>query len=157
MMARIKATPPKASPKKPRAYAVGSLPSREAVLEAMAREPGIDGKRDLAKYFGIKGDMRTPFKMLLKEMEGDGLIARRRKQIRPTAMLPAVTVLDIPADADPDNMHASPPTGARTTAKSRWFAWSCGLTTGSSRPPATVSSPASMPAKRPCRAIPPGR
>ena len=108
MMARIKATPPKASPKKPRAFAVGTLPSREAVLEAMAREPGIDGKRDLAKYFGIKGDMRTPFKMLLKEMEGDGLIARRRKQIRPTAMLPAVTVLDIPADADPDDMHAFP-------------------------------------------------
>jgi hypothetical protein len=33
---------------------------------------------------------------------GDGLIARRRKSIRRTATLPAVTVLDIPIDADPD-------------------------------------------------------
>ncbi|RYE87356.1 MAG: ribonuclease R, partial [Hyphomicrobiales bacterium] len=33
---------------------------------------------------------------------------RTRKQIRPTAALPAVTVLDIPADADPDAMHAYP-------------------------------------------------
>ena len=74
----------------------------------MAKEPNLDGKRDLAKYFGIHGDMRTPFKVLLKQMEGEGFIARTRTQIRPTAALPAVTVLDIPADADPDNLHAFP-------------------------------------------------
>lgn len=108
VMARIKDTRPQPSPKKARQFSVGDLPSREAILDAMAHEPGIDGKRDLAKYFGIKGDLRTPFKVLLKEMEGEGLIARRRKQIRPVAMLPAVTVLDIPADADPDAMFAHP-------------------------------------------------
>ena len=36
--------------------------------------------------------MRTPFKLLLKEMEGDGFIARTRKAIRRTATLPQVTV-----------------------------------------------------------------
>lgn len=113
-MARIKTktTPaaPTSAPRKSgaRQFQTGALPTREAILEAMASHPDIDGKRDLAKYFGIKGDMRTPFKVLLKEMEGDGIIARRRKQIRPTAALPAVTVLDIPTDADPDAMHAFP-------------------------------------------------
>ena len=113
-MARIKnkTTPaaPTRAPRKSgaRQFQTGALPSREAILEAMASHPDIDGKRDLAKYFGIKGDMRTPFKVLLKEMEGDGLIARRRKQIRPAAALPAVTVLDIPSDADPDALHAFP-------------------------------------------------
>jgi len=87
---------------------VGTLPSREAILEAMAKFPDLDGKRDLARHFGIKGDMRTPFKVLLKEMEGEGHLARTRKQIRRTAALPAVTVLDIPADADPDDLHAYP-------------------------------------------------
>jgi ribonuclease R len=91
-----------------RAYAVGTLPTREAILEAMANQPHLDGKRDLAKYFGIHGDMRTPFKVLLKEMEGEGFIARTRKAIRRTATLPQVTTLDIPADADPDNLHAYP-------------------------------------------------
>lgn len=96
------------TPKTPRQFAVGNLPSREAILEAMAQQPNLDGKRDLARHFGIHGDMRTPFKVLLKQMEGEGFIARTRKQIRPTAALPAVTVLDIPTDADPDNLHAFP-------------------------------------------------
>ena len=103
-----KAPKPKTTPKSPRQFAVGALPSREAILEAMAQQPTLDGKRDLARHFGIHGDMRTPFKVLLKQMEGEGFIARTRKQIRPTAALPAVTVLDIPADADPDNLHAFP-------------------------------------------------
>ena len=74
----------------------------------MASRPDLDGKRDLAKYFGIHGDMRTPFKMLLKELEGESHIARSRKTLRRTAALPAVTALDIPSDADPDNLHAYP-------------------------------------------------
>src|ERR1700710_3138143 len=99
---------PNTTKKAPRHYAVGTLPSREDILTAMAENPGLDGKRDLAKRFGIRGDMRTPFKVLLKEMENDGFIARSRKTIRRTATLPAVTVLDIPADADPENLHAFP-------------------------------------------------
>ena len=66
----------------------------------MAEHPELDGKRDLYKYLGIHGDMKTPFKLLLKEMEGEGFIARSRKAIRRTATLPQVTVLDIPTDAD---------------------------------------------------------
>ncbi len=91
-----------------REFSVGALPSREAILQAMAENPTLDGKRDLARHFGIHGDMRTPFKVLLKEMEGEGFIARTRKQIRRTAALPAVTVLDIAADADPDDLYAFP-------------------------------------------------
>ena len=94
--------------KTPRHFDVGTLPSREAVLEAMAAHPELDGKRDLARHFGIKGDLRTPFKVLLKELEGEGFISRSRRQIRRTAALPAVTVLDIPSDADPDDLHAFP-------------------------------------------------
>ena len=104
------AKPPKdiTKPKGPRQFVVGTLPSREAILEAMAQQPNLDGKRDLARHFGIHGDMRTPFKVLLKQMEGEGFIARTRKAIRRTAALPAVTVLDIPSDADPDDLHAFP-------------------------------------------------
>jgi ribonuclease R len=74
----------------------------------MAEHPELDGKRDLARHFGIHGDMRTPFKHLLREMEGEGILSRSRRQIRRTAALPAVTVLDIPADADPEALHAFP-------------------------------------------------
>ena len=94
--------------KRPRQFVVGELPSREAILEAMADEPTLDGKRDLTRHFGIKGDMRTPFKVLLREMEGEGLLVRKRKAVRRTATLPAVAVLDIPSDANPDELHAYP-------------------------------------------------
>ena len=56
-----KAPKTKTTPKIPRQFAVGTLPSREAILEAMAQQPTLDGKRDLARHFGIHGDMRTPF------------------------------------------------------------------------------------------------
>ncbi len=92
----------------PRRHATGVLPSREDVLEALANEPGLKGKRDLARVFGIRGDMRTPFKLLLREMEAEGLIARNRKTLRRAAELPSVTVLDIPPTADPDAMIAFP-------------------------------------------------
>ena len=86
----------------------GTLPSREDILEALGELPSASGKRDLVKVFGIVGDMRVPFKALLREMEEEGLIARSRKSLRRAAELPSVTVLDIPADADPDHMIAHP-------------------------------------------------
>ncbi|KKB78074.1 ribonuclease R [Devosia soli] len=86
----------------------GELPSREQLLEALAQDADIKGKRDLAKVFGIRGDMRRPFKAMLAELEGEGVITRTRKALRRTAALPHVTVLDIPADADPDALHAFP-------------------------------------------------
>ena len=95
-------------PKRARQPAAGALPTREQLLEALAQQDDIKGKRDLAKVFGIRGDMRRPFKAMLAELEGDGIITRTRKALRRTAALPHVTVLDIPTDADPDNLHAYP-------------------------------------------------
>jgi len=86
----------------------GALPSRDAILEAMTAHPELDGKRDLYKHFGIHGAMKAPFKLLLKDLEGEGVIARRRRSLRRTARLPQVAALDIPADADPDDLHAFP-------------------------------------------------
>lgn len=95
-------------PKRPVQPRADTLPSREQVLEALAQENNIKGKRDLAKVFGIRGDLRRPFKAMLAELEGDGIITRTRKALRRTAALPPVTVLDIPGDADPDDLHAFP-------------------------------------------------
>jgi len=105
-----KAGPSRSSgPKRPRRN-TDELPTREQILEAMATLPDIKGKRDLAKVLGVHGDMRPPFKRLLREMEGEGLVTRTRKTLRVTSALPAVTVLDIPSDADPDDLHAFPAT-----------------------------------------------
>ncbi|HWJ88840.1 MAG TPA: ribonuclease R [Pelagibacterium sp.] len=89
-------------------FAPGALPTREAILEAIADFPEINSKREIARHFGIKGDDRIPLKVLLRDMEAEGLLARRRKELRPVGELPAVTVLDIPSDADPDDLYAFP-------------------------------------------------
>lgn len=94
--------------KKPRQHPAGEMPSREAILEALANEPGLKGKRDLARVFAIRGDMRGPFKDLLRQMEDEGLINRKRKTLRRAAELPSVTVLDIPSEADPEALIAFP-------------------------------------------------
>lgn len=106
-------TPPKKRPKTnssktPRQHPAGQMPTREDILEALANEPGLKGKRDLARVFGVRGDMRVPFKALLKEMEDEGLVARKGKSVRRAAELPSVTVLDIPTEADPDALIAFP-------------------------------------------------
>ena len=89
-------------------YQPGTLPTREAILEAVSQFPDIDSKREIARHFGIKGDDRIALKVMLRDMENEGLLARKRKAIRVASELPAVTVLDIPADADPENLHAFP-------------------------------------------------
>jgi ribonuclease R len=95
-------------PKRATTPRASTLPTREQLLAALAEQSDIKGKRDLAKVFGIRGDMRRPFKAMLAELEGEGVITRTRKALRRTAALPHVTVLDIPTDADPDNLHAYP-------------------------------------------------
>ncbi|UXN69373.1 ribonuclease R [Devosia neptuniae] len=109
-MAQVPPKKPKntSGPRRARQPAAGALPTREQLLEALAQQSDIKGKRDLAKVFGIRGDMRRPFKAMLAELEGEGIITRTRKALRRTAALPHVTVLDIPSDADPDNLHAFP-------------------------------------------------
>jgi ribonuclease R len=65
-------------PKRTRQPAAGALPTREQLLAALAEQADIKGKRDLAKVFGIRGDMRRPFKAMLAELEGEGVITRTR-------------------------------------------------------------------------------
>jgi len=86
----------------------GAIPSRDQVVEYLDLNPNNASKRDIAKAFGIRGDDRIILKALLKEMEDDGVINRTRKTYRRTAILPSVTVIEIPRDADPEYMIGHP-------------------------------------------------
>ena len=79
------------------------IPSKDEILQWIADNPGQTAKRDIAKAFGIKGAERIELKRLLKELEGDGALERRRKTYRDAADLPPVSVLIIlPPDAGGD-------------------------------------------------------
>jgi ribonuclease R len=85
-----------------------NLPSKEQILEVLVNDKSIKGRRDLGRAFGIRGEMRTPFKLLLREMSKQGLIGKNSKRLSSHENLPSVTVLEIPSDANPDEMIAYP-------------------------------------------------
>ena len=80
------------------------LPSKEQILQWIADNPTLASKRDIAKAFGIKGGAaRIELKRLLKELEQEGGVARRKRQFRESGALPPVSILRIlPPDASGD-------------------------------------------------------
>lgn len=77
------------------------LPDRETLIRFVAEHPSRSSKRDIAKAFSVRGDDRVALKQLLRDLEDEGLLERRRKRMVRPGSLPPVTVLDITArDAD---------------------------------------------------------
>ncbi|TBW34319.1 ribonuclease R [Siculibacillus lacustris] len=77
------------------------MPSREDLLAWLARNPGAAGKRDIARAFGITGSAKIALKHLLRDLESEGVVEKRRKRLAPTGMLAQVFVADV-TRRDPD-------------------------------------------------------
>ena len=79
------------------------LPSREEILQWISDNPTQTAKRDIARAFGIKGAARIDLKRLLRELEDEGHLQKKRKTYRDPDRLPPVSVLSVlPPDADGD-------------------------------------------------------
>lgn len=76
------------------------MPDRETLLRFIAEHPTRSSKRDIAKAFAVRGDDRVALKQLLRELEDEGLLERRRKRLVRPGSLPPVTVLDITSRED---------------------------------------------------------
>lgn len=72
---------------------MAQIPSRQQILDWMAAHPEASTKRDISKAFGIKGSHRIELKRILREMEAEGLLAKRRRHYQDAGNLPPVTVL----------------------------------------------------------------
>jgi ribonuclease R len=82
---------------------MSTLPSRDDVLQWISDNPTKTSKRDIARAFGIKGQARIDLKRLLKELEADGHLEKRRKSFRDPETLPPVSVCRVVgADSDGD-------------------------------------------------------
>ncbi|WJS86157.1 ribonuclease R [Paracoccus sp. TOH] len=82
---------------------MAQLPSRQEILDWVSAHPDATAKRDIAKAFGIKGAERIELKRLLKELEAEGLLERRRRHYHDAERLPPVTVLQLlPPNRDGD-------------------------------------------------------
>ncbi|WP_404829749.1 ribonuclease R [Stappia indica] len=92
--------------KKPRhpkvkAKAAADLPGRDEIMAFVAANPGMAGKREIARHFGITGGARIYLKKVLREMADDGLIEKRQKRLVRAGDLPPVLVVTVVGrDAD---------------------------------------------------------
>ncbi|MGC9420316.1 MAG: ribonuclease R [Rhodovulum sp.] len=84
------------------------IPSKSEILDWIAEHPGQTSKRDIAKAFGIKGADRIDLKRVLKELEADGRLEKRRKTYRDPEKLPPVTVLQVLAPNADGDLFAKP-------------------------------------------------
>ncbi|HZH51624.1 MAG TPA: ribonuclease R [Microvirga sp.] len=74
---------------------VSTLPSREEIVSFIANASGKVAKRDIAKAFNIKGGDRIWLKQMLKDLEIEGVVDRRRKVVHKAGQLPPVVLADI--------------------------------------------------------------
>ena len=71
------------------------LPSKPQILQWIEDHPTQTSKRDIAKAFGVKGAARIDLKRLLKELEAEGHLEKRKKTYRDPDKLPPVSVLQV--------------------------------------------------------------
>src|ERR1700684_3114048 len=80
-----------------------ALPSREEIMAFIGGAPAPNGerapargsKRDIARAFGVKGEAKAELKLLIKDLEAEGAVARGRKALTVQGRLPSLIVADI--------------------------------------------------------------
>lgn len=91
-----------------RQIAKPQLPTEAEVLEFIQSAPGIVGKREIARHFGLTGGDKVGLKALLKQMEENGLLAKRQRKLIDRSSLPPVTVLEIMGTDKDGEPYAEP-------------------------------------------------
>ena len=71
------------------------LPSRQNLIAFIAKEGGEVGTREIARAFGLKNADRAALKQMLRDLEADGAIEKRRKKLHRAGTLPNVVLADI--------------------------------------------------------------
>ena len=84
------------------------FPTKDQIRQWMSENPGLMAKRDIAKAFAIKGDAKIELKRLLKELESDGALVRKRRSYREADKLPPVSILTILAPDAQGDLFAQP-------------------------------------------------
>ncbi|MCE0506090.1 ribonuclease R [Roseivivax sp. GX 12232] len=87
---------------------MAQLPTKAEILDWIAENPTQTAKRDIAKAFGIKGAQRIDLKQMLKELENEGHLEKRKKTYRDPDRLPPVSVLEVLEPGADGDLFAKP-------------------------------------------------
>jgi ribonuclease R len=78
------------------------------VVAFISDADGKVGKREIARAFGIQGGDRIWLKQMLKDLEHEGVVDRRRKSVSKAGQLPPVIVADVTGRDRDGELLASP-------------------------------------------------
>ena len=84
------------------------MPSKDEILKWISDNPTLTSKRDIAKAFGIKGAARIDLKRVLRELEDEGHLEKRKKTYRDPDKLPPVSVLQVSGQTSDGELLAKP-------------------------------------------------
>jgi ribonuclease R len=87
---------------------MSQIPTKDQILAWISDNPGHASKRDIARAFGIKGAARIDLKRILKELEAEGHLEKRKKTYRDPDRLPPVAVLQVLAPDDLGDVFCRP-------------------------------------------------
>ncbi|MRU14932.1 ribonuclease R [Roseovarius sp. A21] len=87
---------------------MSQMPSKDEILQWISDNPTLTSKRDIAKAFGIKGAARIDLKRILKELEEEGHLEKRKKTYRDPDKLPPVSVLQVSGMTNDGELLAKP-------------------------------------------------
>jgi ribonuclease R len=87
---------------------MSQIPTKAEILDWIAAHPTLNSKRDIAKAFGIKGAARIDLKRMLKELEAEGHLEKRKRSYSDPDRLPPVSVLLVKAPDANGDLFAQP-------------------------------------------------
>ena len=87
---------------------MSQMPTKKDILAWISAHPTLSAKRDIAKAFHIKGAARIDLKRLLKELEEEGHLQKRKNAYRDPDKLPPVGVLRVSSLTADGDMLAQP-------------------------------------------------
>lgn len=93
------------------------IPSKAEILQWISDHPTKAAKRDIAKAFDIKGAQRIDLKRMLRELEDEGHLTKRKSSYRDAEDLPPVSVLEITGVDGDGDLFARPLEWAGTGAE----------------------------------------
>lgn len=87
---------------------MNKIPSKAEILDWISDNPTQTAKRDIARAFGIKGAARIDLKRVLKELEAEGHLEKRKRSYRDPDRLPPVSVLVVTGPDNDGDLFAKP-------------------------------------------------
>tara|TARA_R110000796_G_scaffold63193_4_gene145779 strand:- start:2817 stop:5084 length:2268 start_codon:yes stop_codon:yes gene_type:complete len=87
---------------------MSKIPSKPEILDWIANNPTLTAKREIAKAFGIKGAARIDLKRVLKELEAEGHLEKRKRSYQDPDRLPPVSVLQVTGPDKDGDLFAKP-------------------------------------------------